>query len=137
MYPLNAILIGLDENLLPHVRRELMNCSCQLEAEYPDVPSAVVALRSSDGQKRVVVLHLGTPPDLDALSRLNVSLRGWPVLVLMDADDRSSAPAAKPSSASSGPVPLRSSRSRSRLATSRRSSTASPSSSSIPSRNRG
>jgi pilus assembly protein CpaE len=90
MYPLNAILIGRDDNLLPHVRRELMNCSCQLEAEYPDVRTAVAALRSSDGQKRVVVLHLGTPPDLDALSRLNVSLRGWPVLVLMDADDRAS-----------------------------------------------
>ena len=40
MYPLNAILIGRDESLLPHVRRELMNCSSQLEAEYPPTSKA-------------------------------------------------------------------------------------------------
>jgi pilus assembly protein CpaE len=89
MYALKAILIGRDENLLAQVRRELINCTCQLEAEYPDVQGAIVAQRSSAGQKRLVVLHLGTPPELDGLSRLNVSLPGWPVLVLVDADDHS------------------------------------------------
>ena len=86
MYPLNAILIGRDESLLPHVRRELMNCSSQLEAEYPDIQSAVVALRTSLARKRLLVLHLGTPPELDALSRLGTSLPSWPVVVLMDED---------------------------------------------------
>jgi pilus assembly protein CpaE len=89
MYPLNAILIGRNDQLLPQVRRELMNCSCQIEAEYPDVGSAVVALRPSIGEKRVVILHLGTPPELDALSRLNVGLPGWPILVLMDEENHS------------------------------------------------
>jgi pilus assembly protein CpaE len=89
MYPLNAILVGHDQQLLPHVRRELMNCSCELEAEYPDVGSAVIALRPSAGEKRIVVVHLGTPPNLDALSRLNVGLPGWPVLVLMDEESHS------------------------------------------------
>jgi pilus assembly protein CpaE len=89
MYPLNAILIGDDEKLFRDVRRELMNCSCQLDAEYADVQKAIVALRSSAGAKRLVVLHLASPPELDGLSRLNTSLPGWPVLVLMDQDAHS------------------------------------------------
>ena len=37
VYPLNVILIGCHDHLLPCVRRELMNCSARLEAECPDV----------------------------------------------------------------------------------------------------
>ena len=87
MYPMNAIFIGRDEKLLADVRQELMNCSCKLEAQYEDVRGAVVALRSSADEKRVMILHLSAPPDLAAISRLNVSFPGWPVLVLMDQDD--------------------------------------------------
>jgi pilus assembly protein CpaE len=89
MYALNAILISRYENTLPDVRRELTNCSCRLEAEFPDVRSAVIALRSSAGEKRLMVLHVESSLQLDALSRLNISLPGWPVLVLVDEDHRS------------------------------------------------
>ncbi len=89
MYPLNAILIGKDQAFLPHARRELINCSVELEAEYPDVQRAVGALRLSAGEKRLVVLHLEAPHELDSLSRLNVNLPGWPVLVRIGDDHRS------------------------------------------------
>src|SRR4051812_45395511 len=53
MYPLKVILIGCDDDLLPHVRRELMNCSADLEAELADTGAAVAALRSSTSERRL------------------------------------------------------------------------------------
>ncbi len=87
MYPLKVIVIGCDDNLLPHVRRELANQSVHVEAEFPDAGGAVAALRRSQGEgdKRLLILHLKLARGFEELKRLAHVFAGWPILVLIDA----------------------------------------------------
>ena len=86
MYPLNVVLIGCHDHLLPCVRRELMNCSASLEAECLDVRSAVATLRKKPSEKRLLILYVDSSHELDELSRLSACLPGWPLLALVGGD---------------------------------------------------
>ena len=125
MYPLNAILIGCDEQSMPHVRRELMNRSAGVEAEFSNAGSAIDVLRKSPGEKRLLIFHVKSPREIDELARLTISFPRWPVVAVLGEEDYSNG-SVTTSSASCEPVPPRLSRSPSGRTTSRWLSTVSP-----------
>lgn len=91
MYPFKAILIGHDEQLLPHVRRELINQSAEIEVEFRNVASAIEHLTLKHDDTRLFVLHVDDIAQLDVLKRLSGTFARRPVLVLMNGDaDKSS-----------------------------------------------
>ena len=66
-----------------------MNRSTHLEAEFSDIGSAIDSLRRSPGEKRLLILYVSAPRELDALSRLTISFPSWPVVALLKGDDYS------------------------------------------------
>lgn len=90
MFPLNVILIGNDENLLPHVERECLNVPANVEARYPDVATTVLAMPMLRDQKRLLAVILKSSADLQALKRLSTSFAGWPILALTEGGKDSS-----------------------------------------------
>src|SRR5712692_7849016 len=89
MYPLKVILIGSDDNLMPRVRRELLNKSADREAEYPDVGSTIADLRPAPGDSRLFIVHLKSPLELAQLKRLNGTFIGKPIVALVEGKDPS------------------------------------------------
>ena len=83
MYPLDVILIGCHEDVVPHLRRELMNNAATIEAEFRDAGTRG-GLRSGKGKKRLLILHLKPFEGLDELHQLCHVLRGWPVMVVIE-----------------------------------------------------
>jgi pilus assembly protein CpaE len=63
-----------------------MNCSAHIDAECPDVKTALAILRRGGSEKRLLILQLNSEPDIEGLARVTSSLPGWPVLALVAAD---------------------------------------------------
>jgi pilus assembly protein CpaE len=84
VYPLKTIVIGCDEETLPHVRRELMNAEAFLEGEFSQVGDAIAALRAVGPEKRLLIFHVRSAEELRGLSRLSDCCAGSPILALMD-----------------------------------------------------
>lgn len=84
MYPLNVVLVGLSEQELPHVRRELANRMASIEAECRDTALALDRLRPTRQEPRLFIFELKGRDGLDDLKRLSGSFVGRPVLVLAD-----------------------------------------------------
>jgi pilus assembly protein CpaE len=84
---MKAVLIGVEEDLLPHVRRELANCWVDIDVEFAKSAPAMDALRKVRGERRLLVYRLASSRDLDSLSQLTVLLPGWPVLALVGSGD--------------------------------------------------
>ncbi len=87
MYPLKAILIGLDPSLSQQARRELLNRAVHLEVEFDNAVDAFAALRRSTSDKRLLILSMASICDLESLSHLAVHFPGWPIVALVDGYD--------------------------------------------------
>jgi pilus assembly protein CpaE len=87
VYPINAILIGSQENSLPHASRDFLNRSLRLEAEFSNVSDATNALRRSSTNKRLFILHMASARDYEDLARLATHFPGWPVVALVEGYD--------------------------------------------------
>lgn len=85
MYAFNVILIGGDDELSPHVRRELANESAPMEAEFASMEEALAGLRAHRQQRRLLIVQLHTVEQIEELKHLASVLSGWPILVLPDA----------------------------------------------------
>jgi len=85
VYHWEVILIGCDQDVIPHVRHALMCNAATIEAECRDVGATMEVLESSNTKKRALVLHLKPFESLDELRRLCRAFPNWPVMVLMDA----------------------------------------------------
>lgn len=83
MYPFKIVLIGDDDELLPHVRRELINHSAEVDREFRDVESALEQLSLRHEESRLFVVQLENSAQLDALKRLSGTFAGRPILALM------------------------------------------------------
>lgn len=83
MYPLSAIVIGCDDELTASVRRELASCMVHIEAEFPETAHAIHALRREVHEKRLVLHHVDTHDELDALARMIAIFPGWPFVALV------------------------------------------------------
>ncbi len=82
----SVVLVGVDEVLAPHVRRELLNYPIDLAAEYPGAAAAAESLREHRRTRRVIVTRFRSEADEAGLRRLNSVLAGWPVVALVDID---------------------------------------------------
>lgn len=82
VYSLNSILINCEEAECPDLRSQLSERGVTIENEFVDVKSALAGLRSTSGEKKLLVINLSSGAHLRQLERLNDSIPGWPVLGL-------------------------------------------------------
>jgi MinD-like ATPase involved in chromosome partitioning or flagellar assembly len=83
---LAVVLVGIGQDIAPHVRRELLNNRLDIVAEFPSAAVATEALREHRKHRRVVVTQFRSASDEAGLRRLNVALVGWPVIALVDVE---------------------------------------------------
>lgn len=84
MYPLPIVLLGIDDELMPDLRRELWNASAEVQSEFQSAYMAIDCLRHYKGQPRLLVVRIGEDIQAEDVSRLAATFRGWPILALMD-----------------------------------------------------
>jgi pilus assembly protein CpaE len=87
MYPLAVVLLGIDEGLLPRLKRELWNRSAEVVSEFHSAFMAIDCLRHYKNQPRLLIVQMGTDFQLDSIQRLAANLRGWPILALWSSDE--------------------------------------------------
>jgi len=85
MYPLNVTLIGCQDSLQRNVLSMLINQQANLDGQYADVDSAVVALRDDPNGPRLFIMHVPDSYMLPKLRQLVGVFVGQPVLALVDA----------------------------------------------------
>lgn len=84
MYPLKTIVISRDENLLPEVRRELLNAAAEIDGCYPDISTVVERVSLNHDELRLFIVHLDSIDDLAPLKHLSGVYAGRPILALVD-----------------------------------------------------
>jgi pilus assembly protein CpaE len=84
MHSLNLILIGCDAKMLPDMRREAMNHSATIDAEFDDLPSAMSVMQPSADKRRIFILPVGSESDLPNLKRLSAAFVGHPIIAIVD-----------------------------------------------------
>ena len=87
MYPLSIVLLGIDEELLPSLRRELWNGSAEVETEFQSAYMAIDCLRHYKNQPRLLIIQAGADFQPEAIQRMAVTLKGWPILALLSSDE--------------------------------------------------
>jgi pilus assembly protein CpaE len=98
MYPLNVVLVGCPEELVPEILGEMFELEARVTARHPDIPSAVTrpssaaawtdgAVRPSSAQ--VFVVHLQHREDTRGLGWLMQTFAGSPVVALAGGADLS------------------------------------------------
>jgi pilus assembly protein CpaE len=85
MYPLGVNLVGLDEDVAPHVRRELLNQPAQLEGEYREARELIGRHRLAQKDTRLLIVQVRGQADLNEVRRLGSTFPGWPIVALVDA----------------------------------------------------
>jgi pilus assembly protein CpaE len=83
MYPLPVVLVGIEEGLLPDIRRELSYGTAEVESEFPSASSAVETLRQTRKQPRLIVVGLSSQSQAAVIQRMSNTLAGWPILALV------------------------------------------------------
>ena len=86
MYSSNIVLIGGDEALLPHVRREALNHGATIEAEFPDAPRALKELGANTDATRLFIVYVDSDEELAQLKRLSGTFAGRPIIALVNPD---------------------------------------------------
>jgi pilus assembly protein CpaE len=87
MYALPVVLLGIDEDVLPELRRELIDASAAVESEFHSSFALIDCLRHYKTQPRLLILQIGTDCQADTVERLADCLRGWPILALLPAEE--------------------------------------------------
>jgi pilus assembly protein CpaE len=83
MYPFPVVLVGLEGNDLPGVRRELTHMAAEVESEFPSAAAAVECLRPTRKQQRLFIVQVGDECDTSAIERLCDEFGTWPILGLV------------------------------------------------------
>ena len=83
MSPLNVVLVGIDEGLLPAVRQEVANAALEVECEFQSGLMAIDCLRHYKKQARMLMVQIGAECEADTIRRLTTDLSGWPILALL------------------------------------------------------
>lgn len=86
MYPLPVVTVGVQDNQLPAVRRELAHLHAEVECEFPSAAAVAECLRPTRRQQRLLVVQVSPECDAPAIERLEDEFRGWPILGLVPAD---------------------------------------------------
>ncbi|MBN2580365.1 MAG: hypothetical protein JXB10_15375 [Pirellulales bacterium] len=90
MYNLKINLIGCDEDVLPHIRREIIKCNAEIDAEFADAQQALQKLRLDENEMRLFIVHVNSPDELSQLRQLSGTFVGRPILALVDGSGDSS-----------------------------------------------
>lgn len=85
MYPLPVVLLGIDDELMPHLRMELRNESVEVESEFQTVYMAIDCLRHYKGQPHLLIVQTGEEFHPESIARLAATFRGWPILAIVSA----------------------------------------------------
>ena len=85
MSALPVILLGIDENVLPELRNELIEASATVESEFHSSFALIDCLRHYKAQPRLLILQIGAECQAETVERLAECLRGWPILALLPA----------------------------------------------------
>lgn len=85
MYCLKIKLVGCDENLVPHIRREILNQRGIVDGEFADVSRAVREVRLNEKDQCLFVMHVRSTEDLPSLKLLSGTFVGRPILALVEA----------------------------------------------------
>lgn len=85
MYPLNVVIVGCNDEVLPHVRRELAKASAHVEAEFPDVGHLFARLAAGEQEMRLFVIGAEGGGHVEQIRRLSRVFAGRPILALVDA----------------------------------------------------
>src|SRR5262249_46075063 len=86
MYPLPIVLLGIDEELMPILRRELCNGSAEHESGFRSANMAIDCLRHYKHHPRLLIVRTGADLQPETISRLAATLKGWPILALVPGD---------------------------------------------------
>jgi pilus assembly protein CpaE len=84
MLPFPVVLVGVDEDLAPQIRRELGGTGIEAEAEFPAAVHAITAFRDAMQDKRLLIVQFQSAEDAPGLKRLSAAFAGWPILALVD-----------------------------------------------------
>lgn len=84
MYPLSVTLVGCHDAVQRNVLSLLINQQASLEGQYPDVESALAALRGSPGTVRLLIIHVPTAAHVPNVRLLTNHFVGQPVVALVD-----------------------------------------------------
>ena len=85
MSALPVILLGIDENVLPQLRSELIEASATVESEFHSSFALIDCLRHYKAQPRLLILQIGAECTAETVERLAEGLRGWPILAFLPA----------------------------------------------------
>ena len=77
MYCLNIVLIGGDESVLPHVRREALNHGATIEAQFRDIPSAMHVLVGNTNKGPLFIVCVECEVELAQFRRLSGAFIDW------------------------------------------------------------
>lgn len=83
MFPLKIILVGNDEAVLPHVRRELLNAFADVETECRDVQMALGRLPVIANRPRLFVVQVESEDELSQIKALSSHFPGNAILALV------------------------------------------------------
>jgi len=86
MYPLPAVLLGIEEALLPALRLELAMARADISSEFVTAFAAIDCLRHYRKQPRLLIVQIGADFQADTIQRLGSGLSGWPILALLASD---------------------------------------------------
>jgi pilus assembly protein CpaE len=89
MFSVHVILVGVGDKLAAIVKQELANQSAVIEAEYRDADTAVDGLKATRSDRRLLIVHVESALDLKQLRWLVETLRGWPMIALVESKGNS------------------------------------------------
>ena len=84
MYRLNIVLIGDDESVMPHVRREVLNQWGVVDAQFADISSALSGVWLEADASRLFIVHVTNKSELAQLKRLGGTFVGRPIIAIVD-----------------------------------------------------
>ncbi len=87
MYPLSVVLVGVEDSVLPPLRRELMSLAAEIESEFPTATTAIDGLRRTKKQPRLLITQVNEIGQESTIQNLSTALGGWPILALTPHDD--------------------------------------------------
>src|SRR5580700_8376136 len=88
MFSVPIISIGLSNELTITLKHELAVQSAELEAEYRSVDTAIEGLKGTRSKRRLLVVYVESETDVKLVHRLAQTLRGWPILALVETKDQ-------------------------------------------------
>lgn len=84
MYPLKVCLVGCGQKVIPELKRELNSLAVTVDAEWPDIRSAIAELTLTKSDTCLLIVQPDSIDELRQLERLNEVHSGQPILALVD-----------------------------------------------------